>query len=200
MGKKKMKGEKKNLTNNKLEILENVTSPTLSSWLVCCDKLALVSFAIRSETAGTVPHFTSGATPEPQKAHRTARKMLLLLVLCMSGNAGTVKRLLSCCTVIYGNSAQGVLRAQESWCHKVASERLVERCPAICVYANGKTRLAAAHTHSYVFRTRSFHLFLLPLCLSICNSSALLPPLHCLMQLFSPDRSDQSFLLTSDSI
>lgn len=122
----------------------------------------------------------------------------------------TANRLLSFCTVIYGNGAQGVLRAWESWCHKVVSERLGKRCPVICVYANDKTKASAAentHTHTHtcscVFRTRSFHLFLLLLCLSICNSGALLPPRappHCLMQLFSPDRSDQSFLLTSDSI
>lgn len=137
-----------------------------------------------------------------------ARKILLLLVLCMSDSAGTANRLLCFCTVIYGNGAQGVLRALESRCHKVVSERLGERCPVICVYANDKTKAPAAenthtHTRSCVFRTRSFHLFLLLLCLSICNSSALLPPRappHSLMQLFSPDRSDQSFLLTSDSI
>lgn len=189
---KLQRGLRKKKKHYKLEILENVTYPTLSSWLACHDKLALVSFAIRSETAGTLLRFASGATPGPQKGHRMARKIFLLLVLCMSHNAGTANRLLSFCTVIYGNGAQGALRAWESWCHKVASERLVERCPVICVYANDKTRLSAAanthtHTRSYVFRTRSFHLFLLLLCLSVCNSGALLlpdlPP-HCLMQVW----------------
>lgn len=166
-----------------------------------------------------LPRFVSGATPGPQKGHRMARKIVLLLVLCVSHNAGTANRLLSFCTVIYGNGAQGVPRAWESRCHKVASERLVGRCPVICVYANDETRVSAAanthtHTHtrarSYVFRTRSFHL-------SSCSSVSLFatpvpsspqtvllplfpPPPHRLMQLFSPDRSDQPFLLTSDSI
>lgn len=79
-----------------------------------------------------------------------ARKILLLLALCMSDSAGTANRRLSFCTVIYGNGAQGVLRAWESWCHKVVSERLGERCPVVCVYANDKTKASAAentHTH-----------------------------------------------------
>ena len=167
---KLLRGLKKK--HNKLEILENVTYPTLSSWLACHDKLALVSFAIRSETAGTLLRFASGATPGPQKGHRMARKMLLLLVLSMSHNAGTANRLLSFCTVIYGNGAEGVLRAWESWCHKVPSERLVERCPVICIYANYKTRVsAAANTHTRVHKYSGHAVsifFLLLLCLSIC--------------------------------
>lgn len=66
----------------------------------------------------------------------------------------TANRLLSFCTVIYGNGAQGVLRAWESWCHKVVSERLGKRCPVICVYANDKTKASAAentHTHTHMF-------------------------------------------------
>lgn len=137
-----------------------------------------------------------------------ARKILLLLVLCVPHSAGPATRLLSFCTVIYGNGAQGVLRARESGCHKVASERLVERCPVICVYANDKTRVsAAANTHAHV-HTYSGHAVSI---FSSCSSASLLAtPVpsspqthhhpHCLMQLFSPDRSDPSFLLTSDSI
>lgn len=163
-----------------------------------------------------------------------ARKILLLLALCMSDSAGTANRRLSFCTVIYGNGAQGVLRAWESWCHKVVSERLGERCPVVCVYANDKTKASAAenththrgtHTEAHTQRThthrgththahRGTHMFMhiqdtqfpsfppAPLSLHLqllCPPSPRAPP-HCLMQLFSPDRSDQSFLLTSDSI
>lgn len=164
---KLLRGLKKK-NHNKLEILENVTYPTLSSWLACHDKLALVSFAIRSETAGTPLRFVSGATPGPQKGHRMAQKILLHLVLCMSRKAGTANSLLSLCTVIYGNGAQGVLRAWESWCHKVASERLVERCPAICVYANDKTRASAAvNTHVHTYSGHTVSIF------SLCSSVSL---------------------------
>lgn len=189
---KLLRGLKKTL-KNKLEILENVTYPTLSSWLACHDKLALVSFAIRSETAGTLPRFASGATPGPQKGHRMARKILLLLVLCMSRSAGTANRLLSFCTVIYGNGAQGVLGAWESWCHKVASERLVERCPVcVCVYANAKARVSAAanthmhaRTHAFVriqdTQFPSFPPAPLPLYLQLqCPPPPRASPLHCL--------------------
>lgn len=140
-----------------------------------------------------------------------ARKIFLLLVLCMSHNAGTANRLLSFCTVIYGNGAQGVLRAWESWCHKVASERLVERCPVICVYANDKTRASAAanahaHTHIHVHTYSGHAVSIFSSCSSVSLFATPVPsspqtsPPHCSMQLFSPDRSDQSFLLTSDSI
>lgn len=138
-----------------------------------------------------------------------ARKIFLLLVLCMSDNAGTANRLLSFCTVIYGNGAQGVLRAWESWCHKVVSERLGERCPVICVYANDKPKASAAentHTHTHTFmriqdtQFPSFPPAPLSLYLQLRRPPSPRAPPHCLMQLFSPDRSDQSFLLTSDSI
>lgn len=68
-----------------------------------------------------------------------AQKILQLVLLCLSRKAGTANKLLSFCTVIYGDGTQGALGTCESWCHKAASERLVRRCPAICVYANDKT-------------------------------------------------------------
>lgn len=172
--------KKKTKTHNKTtqqtgDFLENVTHPTLSSWLAYHDKLALVSFANRSETAGTPLHFAGRATPGPQKGHRMVQKILQLMLLYMSRKAGTANKLLSFCTVIYGDGTQGALGPWESWCHKAASERLVRRWPAICVHANDTTRAAAAHAHIYTYSGHTVSIFSSCSSVSFCNSGALLP-------------------------